>query len=188
MNATMLSPSSLVDKVWHETLLDNRFYNMLCQDLFPNATYMEDFIINHDPDGGDNLIERNKRYENTLILMEKYFHEKLDSNVWEPAQSVPVSAKRSRDDKDDDKTTDEELDEVITIRIRDQTGDEMFFKLRKSTILEIVKSAYALRRGLSLDAFRFYFDGRLIGPSCTPRSLEMENNDKVDVILTVSGC
>jgi small ubiquitin-related modifier len=147
---------------------------------------MNDFIINHDPDGGDNLIERNKRYENTLILMEKYFHEKLDSNVWEPAQSV--SAKRPRDDISDDKTTDEELDEIITIRFRDLAGDEMFFKIRKSTKLEKAISAYAQRRRLSLDALKFLHHGRRIGSVCTPRSLGMEVDDQVDVMLVEAGC
>ena len=194
MNATMLSPSSLVDKVWHETLLDNRFYNRLCRDLFPNATNMDDFIINHNPDGGDNLIERNKRYENTLILMEKYFHEKPNSRVWEPAHvsSKPaqfVSSKRQRDDKGDDKTTDEELDEIITIRFIDQSGDEMFFKIRKSTKLEKAISAYLQRRGVSRDALMFMFDGmKFCSDICTPRSLGMEDNDQIDVMLAALGC
>ena len=186
MNATMLSPSSLVDKVWHETLLDNKFYNMLCRDLFPKATNIDDFIINHDPDGGDNPIERNKRYENTLILMEKYFHEKPNSLVWEPGQ--PVSSKRPRDDIVDDKTTDEELDEVITIGLEDQTGDVMYFKLKKSTQLEKVMSAYAQRRGVCVSTLRFLFEGKTILYTCTPRSLEMEDNELVDVMLVSKGC
>jgi len=186
MNATMLSPSSLVDKVWHETLLDNRFYNMLCRDLFPKATYMDDFIINHDPDGGDNLIERNKRYENTLILMEKYFHEKPNSLVWEPAQSV--SSKRLRDDKGDEKTTDEELDEIINIRFRAEGGDEMIFKVKKSTKIVKVKSAYAQRRGVSMAAFWFLLDGQPVRDKCTFRSLEMEDNDVIDVFLSSAAC
>ena len=160
---------------------------MLCRDLFPNATYMEDFIINHDPDGGDNLIERNKRYENTLRLMEKYFHEKLDSLVWEPAQSV--SAKRPRDDISDDKTTDEDLDEIITILIRDQTGDEMFFKVKKSTKFEKVMSAYAQRRGVVvLDDLRFLYNGIHIRENWTPSMYDMEDNDLVDVMLAAAGC
>ena len=161
---------------------------MLCRDLFPNATYMDDFIINHDPDGGDNLIERNKRYENTLILMEKYFHEKLDSLVWEPAQSV--SAKRPRDDiTSDDKTTDEELDdEIITIGITDVTGEEMFFRVKKSTKFEKIFPAYLQRTGLSRGAVQFLFDGQRIHEMCTPRSLEMENDDQVEVYLYEAGC
>ena len=161
---------------------------MLCRDLFPKSTNIDDFIINHDPDGGDNPIERNKRYENTLILMEKYFHEKPNSLVWEPGQ--PVSSKRPRDDIVDDKTTDEELDEIITIRFSslDQIGDEMFFKLKKSTKMEKVMSFYAQRRGVDITELNFMLDGTRIGYTCTLRSLKMKDNDQVDVIKKSTGC
>jgi len=164
---------------------------MLCRDLFPKATIIDDFIIYHDPDGGDNPIERNKRYENTLILMEKYFHEKPNSLVWEPAQSA-VSSKRPRDDKGDDKTTDEELDEIITICVRDDRDEvsdkDVFFKLKKSTRMGIIKSVYAESRGVSIDAFTFMFDGSRIHDMCTPMSLEMEDNDVINSTFTIEGC
>jgi len=190
MNATMLSPSSLVDKVWHLTLLDNGFYNMLCQGLFPNATNMKDFIINHDPDGGKNPTERNRRYENTLRLMEKYFHEKPNPLVWEPSQSISselVSSKRPRDDGD--KTTDEELDEIITIRVRDLTaGDEFRYKVKKTTRMEKIMLAYAQRTGVALGRVRFCYDGHKIDPDRTPRTYDMENDDEIEVMLILEGC
>ena len=170
-------------------LLDNRFYNMLCRDLFHNAIDMDDFVIYHNPDGGDNPTERNKRYENTLRKMEKYFHEKPDPLVWEPAQSV--SSKRPRDsrgDLGDGKTTDEDIDEIITIRVRDQTGDEMFFKVQKNTKLEKVKSAYAQRTGIGITHCAFLQDGQRVADNSTPGSLAMKNGDFIDAILEIAAC
>lgn len=184
MNATILSPSSLIDKVWHLTLLDNRFYHQLCRDLFPNATNIDDdFLIGHDPDGGNNLAERNIRYAQTLRLMEKYFHEKPDTLIWEPAESV--SSKRPRDDAD--KTTDEELDEVISIRVVG-TNEETTFKVKKTTKMKKIMLAYANRRGAAITSFHFLFEGRQCNPDWTPMMYCMEDNDIVDAMIPSAAC
>eukprot|EP00604_Paraphysomonas_vestita_P002566 CAMPEP_0174817740 /NCGR_PEP_ID=MMETSP1107-20130205/262_1 /TAXON_ID=36770 /ORGANISM="Paraphysomonas vestita, Strain GFlagA" /LENGTH=95 /DNA_ID=CAMNT_0016028725 /DNA_START=52 /DNA_END=339 /DNA_ORIENTATION=- len=77
--------------------------------------------------------------------------------------------------------------ETITLKVRDQTGEEMFFKVKKSTRLQKMMDAYAQRRGISVNGLRFTLDGTRIAPDDTPKMLELEENDQIDVMLEATG-
>jgi small ubiquitin-related modifier len=47
--------------------------------------------------------------------------------------------------------------------------------------------AYAQRRGLTADTLRFLLDGKRITPEETPKMLELEENDQIDVLLHQVG-
>ena len=47
----------------------------------------------------------------------------------------------------------------LNIRIRDQTGEETFFKVKKTTKLDKVFNAYSTRKGVAATSLRFLFDG-----------------------------
>ena len=48
----------------------------------------------------------------------------------------------------------------MTIRIKDQTGEETYFKVKKTTRTEKVFAAYSQRKGVSRLALRFLLDGQ----------------------------
>lgn len=75
----------------------------------------------------------------------------------------------------------------ITIRVRDQTGDEMFFKVKNTTRMQKIMESYSQRRGVGLDSLRFMIDGERVTPDDTPQSLDLEDNDQVDVMLDMVG-
>ena len=77
--------------------------------------------------------------------------------------------------------------ETITIKVRDQTGDEMFFKVKKTTKMSKIFDAYAQRRGIATSSIRFALDGQRIQPDSTPKMLELEENDQIDVMLEAVG-
>ena len=70
---------------------------------------------------------------------------------------------------------------TITIRVKDQTGDETFFKVKKTTRMEKVFGAYAQRKGIAVGAMRFLLDGERIKGDETPKSLEMEDKDQSEL-------
>ena len=76
---------------------------------------------------------------------------------------------------------------IIIIRVRDQTGDEMFFKVKKTTKMEKILSAYAQRRGVAQASLRFMLDGTRIKDTDTPKMLELDDNDQIDVMLEALG-
>ena len=68
--------------------------------------------------------------------------------------------------------------ETITIRVKDQAGDETFFKVKRTTKMNKVFGAYAQRKGVAPSSLRFLIDGERIDPTETPKSLELEGQDQ----------
>ena len=81
----------------------------------------------------------------------------------------------------------EEGGESITIRVKDAGGEEMFFKVKKTTKMEKIISAYSQRKGMAVTAFRLMFDGNRVNPTDTPKMLEMDDNDQMDAMLETVG-
>lgn len=77
--------------------------------------------------------------------------------------------------------------ETITLRVKDQSQEEMFFKVKKSTKMSKIIEAYASRKGIATNAFRFMFDGQRIQGEVTPKMLEMEDDDQIDAFLETVG-
>src|SRR6185312_16445681 len=75
----------------------------------------------------------------------------------------------------------------ITLKVRDQTGEEMFFKVKKGTLLNKIFEAYAQRRGVSAQTLRFMLDEKRLKGTDTPKMLEMEDDDQIDVFLEQTG-
>jgi small ubiquitin-related modifier len=69
--------------------------------------------------------------------------------------------------------------ETITIRVKDQTGDEMFFKVKKGTKMQKIMDAFATRKGIAATSLRFMLDGTRVEGTQTPKMLELEENDQV---------
>eukprot|EP00618_Florenciella_parvula_P007354 CAMPEP_0119545086 /NCGR_PEP_ID=MMETSP1344-20130328/55062_1 /TAXON_ID=236787 /ORGANISM="Florenciella parvula, Strain CCMP2471" /LENGTH=279 /DNA_ID=CAMNT_0007589599 /DNA_START=61 /DNA_END=899 /DNA_ORIENTATION=+ len=86
-------------------------------------------------------------------------------------------------DEEKPKPSADEKGETITIRVRDQTGEETFFKVKKSTRFEKVFSTYAQRKGVNVASLRFLIDGERINPSQSPAELDMEDQDQIDCML-----
>jgi len=80
-----------------------------------------------------------------------------------------------------------ETNEPITIRVRDQTGEETFFKIKKTTKMSKVFNTYAQRKGVQISSLRFLLDGERIEEGQTPESLELDDQDQIDCMLEQSG-
>ncbi len=80
-----------------------------------------------------------------------------------------------------------EAAETITVRVKDNTGEEMFFKVKKTTKMSKIMDAYAQRRGVATNSLRFMLDGDRIQGDATPKMLELEDNDQIDVMLETVG-
>ena len=76
---------------------------------------------------------------------------------------------------------------TITISLIDQGGDETCFKCSTTTKMSKLFHIYAKRKGVERTVFRFMIDGEAINDDATPRSLELEDRDQVDVLLEQTG-
>ncbi|KAF8829740.1 hypothetical protein HHX47_DHR2000080 [Lentinula edodes] len=67
------------------------------------------------------------------------------------------------------------------------SGEEVFFKIKRVTPLRKLLVAYATKVGKEPHTIRFLYDGARINDSDTPESLEMEDNDTIDVMVEQVG-
>ncbi|KAI0033206.1 small ubiquitin-like modifier [Vararia minispora EC-137] len=71
----------------------------------------------------------------------------------------------------------------INVKVVSATGEEVFFKIKRSTKLSKLQGAYANKVGKDVGSIRFLYDGSRINDDDTPSSLEMEDNDTIDVMV-----
>jgi small ubiquitin-related modifier len=64
----------------------------------------------------------------------------------------------------------------------------MFFKVKKGTAMRKIMQAFADRKGVALDVLRFTIDGARVNAEDTPKMLEMEDGDQIDVLLQQLAC
>lgn len=79
-------------------------------------------------------------------------------------------------------------DVIIQLRVVDQNGQEVLFKIKKTTQLKKLMDAYCDRKGITdRGAVRFSFNGERIREDSTPKELGIEENDSIDVLLQQVG-
>jgi Ubiquitin-2 like Rad60 SUMO-like len=180
-HASVLSPSLTVDLVWHEHILDVEHYVQACQDYAGH-------LIGHNPDGGLDAAAREERIKTTqLCLKTLYGKANVDSEVWEIGneeedEGKERTPKKQRTTSTQVKIKEEVGKEPITLRVRDHTGEDTFFKIRRGQKLEKVFQAYADRRGVDVKSFSFSLDGERLVGSSTPLMNSMDDLDQMDVL------
>merc|ERR1712187_109341 len=75
----------------------------------------------------------------------------------------------------------------IQLKVKDQQGSEVQFKIKKTTPLRKLMDAYCSRLGLQSSQVRFMVDGERIGPEDTAEKLGLEDEDLIDVAMEQTG-
>merc|ERR1712062_111402 len=78
-------------------------------------------------------------------------------------------------------------DNHINLKVVGADNSEVHFKIKKTTQLKKLKQAYADRQGVSLTSLRFLFDGQRISDDMSPKQLEMEESDVIEVYQEQTG-
>ncbi|KAJ7054838.1 small ubiquitin-related modifier [Mycena amicta] len=81
----------------------------------------------------------------------------------------------------------EDANATINVKVVSSTGEEVFFKIKKSTKLSKLQGAYASKVGKDVGSIRFLYDGVRINDDDTPSTLDMEDNDTIDVMVEQVG-
>ncbi|CAH8858654.1 unnamed protein product [Trichobilharzia szidati] len=77
--------------------------------------------------------------------------------------------------------------EHINVKVQGQEGSIIHFKIKKNTPLRKLMMAYCDRLGLKQPTVRFIFDGNNIHDTDTPASLDMGEDDTIEVFQTQTG-
>lgn len=93
----------------------------------------------------------------------------------------PNTTQTNNDQKDDAGS------EYIKLRVVGQDSNEIHFKVKMTTQMTKLKKSYSERVGVSVNSLRFLFDGKRVNDTDTPKCLEMENDDVIEVYQEQSG-
>ncbi|KAF6173736.1 hypothetical protein GIB67_042904 [Kingdonia uniflora] len=75
----------------------------------------------------------------------------------------------------------------INLKVKGQDGNEVFFRIKRSTQLRKLMNAYCDRQSVEIASIAFLFDGRRLRGEQTPDELEMEDGDEIDAMLHQTG-
>ncbi|KAK7039342.1 ubiquitin-like protein SMT3 [Favolaschia claudopus] len=81
----------------------------------------------------------------------------------------------------------EDPQSTINIKVVSSVGEEVFFKIKRSTKLSKLQGAYASKVGKDVGSIRFLYDGERINDDDTPASLDMEDNGTAGAIQFVAS-
>ncbi|UMM40755.1 hypothetical protein L5515_017271 [Caenorhabditis briggsae] len=77
--------------------------------------------------------------------------------------------------------------EYMKIKAVGQDNSEVHFLVKSGTSMAKVKKSYADRTGVSVGSLRFVLGERHISDKDTPKSLEMEDDDVIEVYQVQTG-
>ncbi|PIA59866.1 hypothetical protein AQUCO_00400617v1 [Aquilegia coerulea] len=78
-------------------------------------------------------------------------------------------------------------DDHIKLKIKDQNGKEMFFRIKRTTELGKVIKTYCDRQAMDPKIVRFFCDGQRIRGSETPAELDMDDDVEIDAMIHQTG-
>jgi small ubiquitin-related modifier len=81
----------------------------------------------------------------------------------------------------------EGAEEYIKLKVVGQDNSEVHFKVKLTTNLGKLKKSYSDRQGVPVSSLRFLFDGKRINDDETPKQLEMEDGDAIEVFQEQVG-
>jgi small ubiquitin-related modifier len=96
---------------------------------------------------------------------------------WEQRTSINVEAKTISSNASN---------EPITIRVKDQSGEETMLKIKKSTKMSKVFTACAQRNSVNVKSLRFLLDGERINDTDTPEMLELGDGGQIDCVSRIA--
>ena len=77
--------------------------------------------------------------------------------------------------------------ECIKLKVVGQYSNEIHFRVKMTTAMGKLKKSYSERVGVPVTSLRFLFDGKRINDDETPNSLEMKQDDEIEVYHEQTG-
>ena len=85
------------------------------------------------------------------------------------------------------KIEDKPSDTHINLKVVNSEGNEVFFKIKKTTAVKKLMEAYCKRQGLINGSVRFSFDGTRLKDDATPASVGVQEGDTIDCMVEQVG-
>ena len=77
----------------------------------------------------------------------------------------------------------------VSLKVVNADGAEVYFKIKRATMLRKLMEAYCKKQGVASTQVRFLYDGKPLLGDKTPEDLEMDDDDVIDAMVEqVGGC
>eukprot|EP00919_Chromeraceae_sp_WS-2016_P022608 GHVR01053681.1.p1 GENE.GHVR01053681.1~~GHVR01053681.1.p1 ORF type:complete len:101 (+),score=26.98 GHVR01053681.1:69-371(+) len=77
--------------------------------------------------------------------------------------------------------------EHLNLKVKATDGNEVHFRIKRTTKLEKLMTAYCTRLGQNIDAVRFMFDGDHVRKEQSPNDIGLDDGDVLDAMLPQIG-
>lgn len=167
VNATKISPTPLMDQLWHAAILDTQFYAELQSAL--------GMIIHHQPSGADER-EAKLREDWLTDMTALYIH----YFTAYPTELGLVQPSRTQ-------YTDG-TDTSISVFVNNLKGNIITFFFGTQTTIGLVKIGIQERDGTPVDHQQLYFAGKRLEDDETLADYGISNESALHLVLRPSGC
>jgi len=173
-----LSPSALVDLVWHEHILHSRQYRLACTKL--------GVILDHDPCGArDSANAIEKRLNMTKAFYRLIFKEDAPDKYWKRIENfdddlleneTEYPAKRRKKSK------------TVNLVVKTLTGNNLNIRCSKDDEVETLKARIQDVEGIPADQQRVIVAGHQMTDGRKLNDYGVEDGTTVHLILRLGGC
>ena len=180
VDATKLSPSSVIDEVWHYHMLMAKKYRD-----FNNRIYgLTKYFIDHNPEGGRDVESRKQRIDYTISRYNVYFGEIQRRKIWDLREKISL--------------TDEDIQRRQVASRKDKIilGKTMNGQILKIPIdlhefgdyVEDLKYVVESITGIPVDQQRLVFNGKQLEDSLKLCKYGIIDNSLIYIIIRLKGC
>ena len=206
------SPSYFVDQAFHYLLLDPVLYWKVCDEILnmqgKTADELKVRLLPHDvlSGVGDDEKPRKVRYYDTLDQYKEVFGEDPPLAIWSDYSNDPVAMQAVLEAQEAQSVAVHPshlrlstpiavtpqvvciCHQRIDLIVREHSGEVTPFQTTKGTPMKKVMEAFAEQKGKHVDDFRFTLEGTRILYDDTPLSLDLRDNDQIEVCIQLKGC
>jgi hypothetical protein len=180
-DATKLSPSLVIDEVWHYHMSMPKHYRDFNKKIFG----LIDNFIDHNPEGAKNYAERERRFQNTIEAYRRYFSEDPKGFIWDmrlPLELTPEDIERRK--------VPDRRNIMIKIRTLNRKDLDVFVDLHEfGDYVEDLKTLIEAREKIPINQQRMIFNGKQLEDCRKLCSYEkMSEGSMLHLVIRLSGC
>lgn len=195
-DAQKVSPSPVIDQVWHAALLYTAEYAEFCEKEVG-------FFVHHRPQGASEEVAKAQRYRDTHMAYTLLFGAPRNSRLWPVVEhtgaehaawvrrmpsyrsTVDELAARDTAKKIKKETVDDAVEQTLCV-IHKQRN--IYFRLKSTTRIRALTKVVAEQFETEPGLIRLLFDGRHLDTELRLCDYKIRDGDVVDLSFELKGC